>query len=106
MNHDQDLIRKISRLLALKSMVEKNRVAALTILHYHPRLDISPLLEWGLKCLPQFVEWITSALYYNARLNENYYEDEYDDYFWNFETKMMDAMYQFIRGVPNELEDL
>ena len=54
----------------------------------------------------KFVEWITSALYYNARLNENYYEDEYDDYFWNFETKMMDAMYQFIRGVPNELEDL
>lgn len=81
--------RILSDLLELNGIADKHQVAALKIIRYHDHLDVTPMLEWDLKCLPLVVDWFDRAVMFSA------HEE-------NFETKKLDSVYQLVRGSPPE----
>ena len=77
--------RRICDLLELNRIADKHQVAVLKIIRYHDHLDVIPLLDWNLKCLPLVVDWFARAVTHSQS------ED-------NVETKRLDSMYQLVRG--------
>jgi len=92
-----DRERMFTPLLELNGIEDKGQVAAVKILRYHDHLDMKPFLEWDSKCLPLFVTWFSRASSYLGN------DDEAND---TVGTKKLDAIYQFLRGLPSELEGL
>ena len=74
----------------------KQAAAICKILHSHPDIDIKPLFEFNLKCLPLVVAWLEKAMPYLRNMNTpNTYEStEY------FQCRQLSAVYKFIRGMP------
>ena len=69
-----------------------NQAAAICkILHTHPDIDITPLFEFNLKCLPLVVAWFEKAKPHRFKLSE---PTEV------FKNRQLSAVYKFIRGMP------
>eukprot|EP00985_Skeletonema_marinoi_P003514 scaffold1505_cov146-Skeletonema_marinoi.AAC.28 len=77
------------------------------ILMSHPHLNMEPLLHWGLKFLPLAVAWIerskpcTSLTIYDEDLDER--RRVLEESCETFESRMLSAMFEFIRGMPMEV---
>ena len=70
----------------------QNQGAAICkILRSHPDIDITPLFEFNLKCIPLVVEWFEDAKSYHDEVNES---SEV------FQCRQLSAVYRFIRGMP------
>ncbi|KAL9178491.1 hypothetical protein ACHAXT_001829 [Thalassiosira profunda] len=67
----------------------KKRVALTKILNHQDDIDMQPLFEWDLKVLPSVIQWCERAAYYWIESQE-----------CNRKRKL-EAIYQFIRGMPN-----
>ena len=63
------------------------------ILHSHPDIDVKPLFEFNLKCLPLVVAWLENAKPYLRNLT-TYETTEY------FQGRQLSSVYKFIRGMP------
>eukprot|EP00984_Skeletonema_dohrnii_P009312 scaffold3549_cov110-Skeletonema_dohrnii-CCMP3373.AAC.14 len=61
------------------------------ILKNHPDIDIEPLFQWNLKCLPLVVIWLESARSYMGNVNESTEV---------FHCRKLSALYKFVRGMP------
>eukprot|EP00984_Skeletonema_dohrnii_P024429 scaffold13537_cov77-Skeletonema_dohrnii-CCMP3373.AAC.1 len=77
------------------------------ILMKHPHLDMTPLLHWGLKCLPLAVAWFerskpctTLTIYDEDPDLRRRILEESDK---AFESRELTAMYEFVRGMPMEV---
>ena len=69
-----------------------NQAAAICkILRSHPDIDITPLFEFNLTCLPMVFEWFEKAKSYLDEVNES---SE------SFQRRQFSAVYKFIRGMP------
>eukprot|EP00985_Skeletonema_marinoi_P014355 scaffold7266_cov121-Skeletonema_marinoi.AAC.17 len=61
------------------------------ILKNHPDIDIEPLFQWKLKCLPLVVTWLENARSYLGNVNEST---------GTFQCRQLSALYKFVRGMP------
>eukprot|EP00984_Skeletonema_dohrnii_P001039 scaffold328_cov95-Skeletonema_dohrnii-CCMP3373.AAC.4 len=61
------------------------------ILDSHPDIDVEPLFQWKLKCLPLVVTWLESARSYRGNVNEST---------GTFQCRQLSALYKFVRGMP------
>ena len=79
----------------------KQAAAICKILHSHPDIDIKPLFEFNLKCLPLVVAWHEKAMPYLRNMNTpNTYEStEY------FQCRQLSSVYKFVRGMPQLVID-
>ena len=75
-----------------RSSENKKQVAIKKILNHHRHFDMQPFFEWDLKVLPLVVDWFESA-----RCVENVDEAGIDK-------RKLDAIYQFIRAMPDVIE--
>ena len=76
----------------LKWNKSHNQTAAICkILRSHPDIDIKPLLQFNLKCLPFVVAWLEKAKSYRAKVKESTEV---------FHSRQLSAVYKFIRGMP------
>ena len=65
----------------------RNQAAAICkILHSHPDIDVTPLFQFDLKCLPLVVKWLKKA-----KLHESTEV---------FKNRKLSAVYKFVRGMP------
>ena len=72
-----------------KSM--KHDAAICKILDSHPDIDVTPLFEFNLMCLPLVVAWLDKAKSYRSKVNESP---------GVFKNRQLSAVYKFIRGMP------
>ena len=73
------------------------RAAAICkILHSHPDIDVTPLFQFNLKCLPLVVAWLEKAKQYLDNVNESTE---------SFQGRCLSAVYKFIRGMPQLVAD-
>ena len=94
----------------LKLNKSPNQVAAICkILFIHPDIDVMPLFQFNLKCLPLVVEWLEKAKKsYLWNLNTDQYIDqstrsyldEMNESSDTFQHRQLSAIYKFIRGMP------
>ena len=76
----------------LKLNTLQNHAAAISkILHSHPDIDVTPLFQFNLLCLPLVVEWFENAKSYLDKVNESTE---------SFQCRQLSAVYRFIRGMP------
>jgi hypothetical protein len=82
-------------------------VARCKIIMSHRHLDMTPLLHWGLKCLPLAVAWFerskpctTLTIYDEDPDLRRRVLNESDE---AFESRKLTAMYEFVRGMPMEV---
>ena len=61
------------------------------ILHCHPDIDITPLLQFDLLCLPLVLEWFEKARLHLDEVNESSEA---------FHCRELSAVYNFVRGMP------
>ena len=66
------------------------------ILHGHPDIDVTLLLQWKMKCLPLVVAWLEKAKSYLSNVNESTE---------SFQNRQLSAVYKFIRGMPQMVVD-
>ena len=86
---------KVLELLAMNSDSNKKRVATKKILSYHREFDMKPFFEWEkFEVLPFVVKWFDDA---EERM-DNDMESIID-------TRKLDSVYQFARGMPEEMGD-
>ena len=80
-----------------------NQAAAICkILDSHPDIDVTPLFQWKMKCLPLVVEWLEKAMMpYLWNLN-TYESTESTEY---FQCRQLSAVYKFVRGMPQLVVD-
>eukprot|EP00984_Skeletonema_dohrnii_P001057 scaffold329_cov92-Skeletonema_dohrnii-CCMP3373.AAC.8 len=71
--------------------LQKSAAAMCKILVCHPDIDIKPLFQWKLKCLPLVVTWLESARSYLGNVNESTLV---------FQCRQLSALYKFVRGTP------
>mmetsp|Transcript_3414 Transcript_3414/g.5635 ORF Transcript_3414/g.5635 Transcript_3414/m.5635 type:complete len:553 (-) Transcript_3414:71-1729(-) len=74
------------------------------ILMHHSHLDMAPLLQWELKCLPLAIGWFERAkpctsLPISYRCESSLLEESDEE----FESRILTAMYQFVRGAPKKV---
>ncbi|KAK1734350.1 leucine-rich repeat protein [Skeletonema marinoi] len=69
------------------------RAAMSKILDSHPDIDVEPLFQWKLKCLPLVVKWLENAKPYLFRVNANVPTEE-------FQYRQLSAVFKFVRGSP------
>ena len=70
----------------------QNHAAAICkILDSHPDIDITPMFEFNLMCLPLVVEWLEKAKSYLGKVNESAEV---------FKNRQLSVVYKFIRGMP------
>ena len=74
----------------------KQAAAICKILHSHPDIDITPLFEFNLKCLPFVVAWLEKAKSYLDNVNESTE---------SFQSRQLSAVYKFVRGMPQLVVD-
>ena len=80
-------------LLALnRSSEDKKQVAMKKILKHHQHFDMQPFFEWDLKVLPLAVDWFERARSIEA-IDEA-----------GIDKRKLDAIYQFIRAMPDVFE--
>ena len=82
-----------------------NQAAAICkILRSHPDIDVAPLFEFNLKCLPLVVEWLEKAKSYLWNLNTDELTrsciDKVNESSEAFQRRQLSAVYKFIRGMP------
>eukprot|EP00984_Skeletonema_dohrnii_P001042 scaffold328_cov95-Skeletonema_dohrnii-CCMP3373.AAC.7 len=65
--------------------------ATCKILDSHPDIDVEPLFQWKLKCLPLVVSWFENARSYLGNVNESTEV---------FQCRQLSALYKFVRGMP------
>eukprot|EP00986_Skeletonema_menzelii_P004617 scaffold1588_cov133-Skeletonema_menzelii.AAC.2 len=73
------------------------------ILMHHSHLDMAPLLQWDLKCLPLAIGWFERAKLCTTLPvdeDESALLEESDE---EFESRILTAMYQFVRGAPKKV---
>ena len=86
----EDTPRDIRELLKWNKL--QNQAAAICkILHSHPDIDITPFLQWKMKCLPLVVAWLEKAKLYIENVNETTE---------SFQRRQLSAVYKFVRGMP------
>ena len=86
----QDIPQDILQYLKLNG--SHNQAAAICkILQSHPDIDVTPLFEFNLKCLPLVVAWLEKAKSNLDKVNES------SDV---FQCRQLSAVYNFIRGMP------
>ena len=84
----------------------KQSAAICKILRSHPDIDVTPLFEFNLKCLPLVVEWLEKAKSYLRNLNTSCcestksYLDKVNESSATFLCRKLSAVYKFIRGMP------
>jgi len=61
------------------------------ILDSHPDIDIEPLFQWKLKCLPLVVRWLENARSYLGNVNQSTEV---------FQCRQLSALYKFVHGMP------
>ena len=66
------------------------------ILRSHPDIDVTPLFEFNLMCLPLVVAWFEKAKLYLGEVNEPAEV---------FKNRKLSAMFKFIRGMPKLAAD-
>eukprot|EP00985_Skeletonema_marinoi_P024796 scaffold17578_cov73-Skeletonema_marinoi.AAC.2 len=76
--------------LTLNRVSQKN-AALRKILDSHPDIDVEPLFQWKLKCLPLVVRWLENARSYLGNVNESTEV---------FQCRQLSAVYKFVRGMP------
>ena len=69
----------------------KDAAAICKILHSHPDIDMTPLFEFNLKCLPLVVGWLEKAKTYLSNVNESTE---------SFQSRQLSAVYKFVRSMP------
>ena len=69
----------------------KHAAALCKILRSHPYVDVTPLFQFNLKCLPLVVEWLEKAKSYCEEVNESSEA---------FQRRQISTVYKFIRGMP------
>ena len=73
------------------------RAAAICkILHSYPDIDVTPLFEFNLKCLPLVVAWLEKAKIYKIKVKESIEV---------FHSRQLSTVYKFIRGAPQLVAD-
>eukprot|EP00984_Skeletonema_dohrnii_P014709 scaffold6224_cov75-Skeletonema_dohrnii-CCMP3373.AAC.1 len=77
------------------------------ILMNHTHLEMAPLLQWELKCLPLAVGWFESA---KPCTTLSIYEDDssrrrqvLDEPEQVYQSRVLTALYEFVRGVPRKV---
>ena len=69
-----------------------NQAAAICkILRSHPDIDITPLFEFNMKCLPLVVEWLEKSKLHRYKVNESTEV---------FKNRQLSAVFKFICGMP------
>ena len=63
------------------------------ILDSHPDIDIEPLFQWKLKCLPLVVRWLGKAKPYLGYTHMCKAEE-------TFQCRELSMVYKFVRGMP------
>jgi len=87
----------IPHYLDLNKYDDKKKVAALKILQYsRHNITMLPFFEWELSCLPIAVNWFDNAAPYYRR--PPVFRKE-------VETSKLQAIYEFVRGMPVECSD-
>lgn len=74
----------------------KTQIAMKKIVKYHRHFDVSPLFEWDLKMLPHTVSWFEVA---RSEISSSQWLHEV-----NLDGKKLDAIYQFVRFMPESVE--
>ena len=72
------------------------------LMHYN-HLDMTPLLQWDLKCLPLVIGWFEKAKLCTTSLiheDESPILDESDEV---FQSRVLTALYEFVRGMPKKV---
>jgi len=88
---------QIQRWLVLNQMNDKKNVASIKILqHSRHNITMHPFFEWELKCLPIAVNWFDAGPGYFR--NPPVIRKE-------IETSKLQAIYEFVRGMPVECAD-
>eukprot|EP00985_Skeletonema_marinoi_P014345 scaffold7266_cov121-Skeletonema_marinoi.AAC.7 len=98
-NHTLETIGGYGRRIALSEIMKyltfnklHNCDAAICkILDSHPDIDIKPLFQWKLKCLPHVVTWLENARSYLGNVKESTEV---------FQCRQLSALYKFVRGMP------
>lgn len=86
---------KVLELLTMNSDSNKKRVATKKILSYHREFDMEPFFEWeDFEVLPCVVKWFDDAK-----------ESMGDDMELMIDTRKLDSIFQFARGMPEEMGD-
>ncbi|KAK1732316.1 leucine-rich repeat protein [Skeletonema marinoi] len=79
------------------------------ILMNHTHLDMTPLLQWGLKCLPLAVGWFerskpcTILSINEGDPNLSRRRQVLDESKEVFQSRILTALYEFVRGVPKKV---
>ena len=82
----------IVQYLKLNESVKRSTVIH-KILRNHPDIDVTPLFEFNLKCLPLVVEWLEKAFLHRFQFKLNVSPAV-------FERRNLSALFKFIRGMP------
>ncbi|KAK1734341.1 hypothetical protein QTG54_014848 [Skeletonema marinoi] len=85
----------IMKYLKLNRVSQKN-AALRKILDSHPDIDVEPLFQWKLKCLPLVVRWLESARSYLYLYHVHVRESNEV-----FQCRKLSAVYKFIHGLPS-----
>jgi len=89
------------------NMQHPQYAARCKILMNHAHLDMTPLLQWELKCLPLAVGWFERATICtmlsihnsNPDLSRRILEESKEV----FQSRILTALYEFVRGVPKKV---
>eukprot|EP00984_Skeletonema_dohrnii_P011451 scaffold4580_cov73-Skeletonema_dohrnii-CCMP3373.AAC.2 len=73
--------------------LQKRAAVMCKILDSHPDIDIEPLFQWKLKCLPLVVRWLEKAKPYLGYT----YMCEAEE---SFQCRELSMVYKFVRGMP------
>ena len=73
----------------------------------HTHLDMTPLLQWELKCLPLAVGWFEKAQPCTAlsidELGPDYEGQVLEESEEAFQSRVLTALYEFVRGMPKKV---
>ncbi len=108
---DEDLgdVDDIDEDVSLYLQLNKNypqHAARCKILMNHTHLNMSPLLQWELKCLPLAVDWFErSKPFTTLSIPINEYEDKtiFEESDAEFQSRVLTALYEYVRGVPKKV---
>jgi hypothetical protein len=74
------------------------------LMHYN-HLDMTPLLQWDLKCLPLAIGWFERAKPCTTSLIHKDESPIVDESEKVFESRVLTALFEFVRGMPKKVLD-
>ena len=74
------------------------------LMHYN-HLDMTPLLQWDLKCLPLAIGWFERAKPCTTLLIHKYGSPTFVESDKVFESRVLTALFEFVRGTPKKVSD-